>query len=156
MSEMVELGFKRIHPNARLPEKAHESDAGMDVYAIDSVRLERFVPTLVRTGLVPKIPDGYEIQVRPRSGMALKRSITVWNSPGTVDQGYKNEIGVILLWAPNEDYVGANDCAEINAGDRIAQFVLAPVTKCKVCEVEDVGESDRSKVGHDGFGSTGK
>ena len=156
----VELGFKKVHPNAVLPKKAHDSDAGMDVYAVENTTLLPFTPTLVKTGLVPKIPDGYEIQVRPRSGLALKEGITVWNSPGTIDAGYKSEIGVILLWVPSHDFyqkaISGNWHKVVYKGDRIAQFVVAPVVKSRAIEVSDVGESDRSKQGHNGFGSTGK
>lgn len=151
---MVKIGFKKIHEKARLPEKAHASDAGFDVYAVDDTVLKPFTPTLVKTGLVPNIPDGYEIQVRPRSGLALKNGVTVWNAPGTVDAGYKGEIGVILLFSPTLGNPQTH--VQVHAGDRIAQFVVAPVLPCTVHEVEDVGESDRSKVGHDGFGSTGQ
>lgn len=157
---MVKLGFKKISPYAKLPKKAHKSDAGMDVCAVEVTWLEPFRPTLVRTGLVPDIPEGYEIQVRPRSGLALKNGVTVWNSPGTVDSGYKGEIGVIMLWTPYAyDPDGEGDRPDrfiVRKGDRIAQFVLAPVAQCEVAEVSDVGESDRSKAGHCGFGSTGK
>lgn len=164
---MVEIGFKKIHAKARLPEKVHASDAGFDVYAVEDVVLNPFTPTLVKTGLVPSIPDGYEIQVRPRSGLALKNGVTVWNAPGTVDAGYKGEIGVILLFSPENGSLSEliNDGTglrrepsqfQVHAGDRIAQFVVAPVIPCTVHEVDDVGESDRSKVGHDGFGSTGQ
>ena len=157
---MVKLGFKKVHPDAKMPKKAHESDAGMDVCAVECAFLEPFRPTLVKTGLVPDIPEGYEIQVRPRSGLALKNGVTVWNSPGTVDAGYKGEIGVIMLWTPNAYYPdGEGYLPErfiVSKGDRIAQFVLAPVVPCVVEEVKDVGESDRSKAGHVGFGSTGR
>ena len=156
---MVKLGFKKVHPDAKMPKKAHESDAGMDVCAVEVTWLEPFRPTLVKTGLVPSIPEGYEIQVRPRSGLALKNGVTVWNSPGTVDAGYKGEIGVIMLWTPhacNKDSEGDLPSRfVIGKGDRIAQLVLAPVVPCSVEEVDDVGESDRSKAGHGGFGSTG-
>ena len=151
---MVEIGFKKVHNKARLPEKAHLSDAGFDVYAVEDTVLKPFTPTLVKTGLIPNIPEGYEIQVRPRSGLALKNGVTVWNAPGTVDSGYKGEIGVILLFSPMRG--NPNMYVQVHAGDRIAQFVVAPVIHCTVHEVYDVGESDRSKVGHDGFGSTGK
>lgn len=151
---MVEIGFKKVHEKARLPEKAHASDAGFDVYAVEDVALKPFTPTLVKTGLVPNIPEGYEIQVRPRSGLALKNGVTVWNAPGTVDAGYKGEIGVILIFSPTMG--NPHTHVQVHAGDRIAQFVVAPVIPCTVHEVEDVGESDRSKIGHDGFGSTGK
>lgn len=156
---MVKLGFKKVHPDAKMPRKAHESDAGMDVCASEVTWLKPFRPTLVKTGLVPNIPDGYELQVRPRSGLALKKGVTVWNSPGTVDAGYKGEIGVIMLWTPNacDPDVDGNspDVFTVMKGDRIAQLVLAPVVPCVVEEVDDVGESDRSKAGHGGFGSTG-
>lgn len=157
---MVPLGFMKVHPEAKMPERAHPTDAGMDVYAVELTRLEPFKPTLVRTGLVPDILDGYEIQVRPRSGLALKHGVTVWNSPGTIDSGYKSEIGIIMLWTP---YANETDSEGhhphgfiINKGDRIAQFVLAPVTPCKVREVFSVGESIRTRTGHNGFGSTGR
>lgn len=152
---MIRLGFKKIHPDARLPQKAHPSDAGMDVYALETIRIAPFEPILVRTGLIPDIPLGYELQVRPRSGLALKSGITVWNSPGTIDAGYKSEIGVILFWTPytRKDGIAQRiDEMIIKKGDRIAQFVLAPVIPCETCEVEDVGSSDR---GTGGFGSTG-
>ena len=157
----MKLGYKKVHPEAKLPSYAHEGDAGMDVYAVEDVELNPFTPTLVKTGLIAEIPTGYEIQVRPRSGLALKQGITVFNAPGTVDCGYKGEIGVILLWSPSaatsqDDGSFANFsgkvCAEIHKGDRIAQLVLAPVTKAEVVEVTEVSETER---GTGGFGSTG-
>ena len=160
------LGFKKAHPDAKIPTYAHEGDAGMDVYAVEDVTLYPNTPTLVKTGLIAEIPTGYEIQVRPRSGLALKQGITVWNSPGTVDSGYRNEIGVILLWSPKcmsrltkEGYCllqpSAHEPAEkmIWKGDRIAQFVVAPVTRCEPVEVQEVSDTERGKGG---FGSTGK
>lgn len=153
---MVKLGFMKVHPDAKIPKKAHESDAGMDVCAVVQTVLRPFVPTLVRTGLVPEIPDGYELQVRPRSGLALKHGATVWNSPGTVDAGYKGEIGVIMIWTPYssaaDGLLQKTDHFVISAGDRIAQLVLAPVVNVETCEVDNVGTSDRGKGG---FGSTG-
>lgn len=157
---MMKLGFKKVHPDAVLPKYAHQGDAGMDVCAVEDVALWPFTPTLVKTGLVAEIPDGYELQVRPRSGLALKRGITVWNSPGTVDCGYKGEIGVILLWAPRcerdiDDTIRVTEnigVANIYKGDRIAQLVLAPVTRAEVVEVVEVSDTER---GAGGFGSTG-
>lgn len=161
----MQIGFKRVHPDAVLPKYAHEGDAGMDVCAVEDVRLRPFEPTLVKTGLVADIPTGYEIQVRPRSGIALKQGVTVWNSPGTVDCGYRNEIGVILLWTPFGPPFDVLDKAEfdpaicikeswmvLHKGDRIAQFVVAPVTRCEPVEVTEVSETER---GTGGFGSTG-
>ena len=156
ISEVVRLGFKKVHPDAKIPEKAHLSDAGMDVCAVVVAWLEPFKPTLVKTGLVANIPEGYELQVRPRSGLALKNGVTVWNSPGTIDEGYKGEIGVIMLWTPhacNKDAEGDLPSRfVIGKGDRIAQLVLAPVVNVETYEVQDVGTSDR---GEGGFGSTG-
>lgn len=161
----MQIGFKKVHPDAVLPKYAHEGDAGMDVYAVEDVKLRPFEPTLVKTGLVADIPTGYEIQVRPRSGLALKQGVTVWNSPGTVDCGYRNEIGVILLWSPFSPPFDVLDKAEfdpaicikeswmvLHKGDRIAQFVVAPVTRCEPVEVTEVSDTER---GTGGFGSTG-
>ena len=157
----MRLGFKKVHPDAKLPCYAHVGDAGMDVCAVEEVELEPFTPTLVKTGLVADIPTGYELQVRPRSGLALKKGITVWNSPGTVDCGYRGEIGVIMLWAPQARVsscdgffanVSGSSYVTINKGDRIAQLVLAPVTKAEIVEVSEVRDTER---GTGGFGSTG-
>lgn len=151
---MVKLGFKKLDKDAEIPKKAHPEDAGMDIMSIEGACLEPYVPTLVRTGLAVDIPNGYEIQVRPRSGLALK-GVTVWNAPGTIDSGYKGEIGVILVWSPHQNYTDGIDARRysIYKGDRIAQLVLAPVVGCETCEVSDVGTSDR---GEGGFGSTGR
>ena len=161
----MKLGFKKIHPDARLPSYAHEGDAGMDVYAVEDVVLYPFTPTLVKTGLIAEIPTGYEIQVRPRSGLALKQGITVFNSPGTVDAGYRSEIGVILMYSPRCLYRQENhyvllqiNKSDYNAekmirkGERIAQLVLAPVTRCEPVEISEVSDTER---GTGGFGSTG-
>ena len=158
------LGFYKTNPDAQLPKYAHPGDAGMDVFALADTILRPGVPTLVKTGLIAEIPDGYEIQVRPRSGLALKDGITVWNSPGTVDSKYRGEIGVILMWFPamtvpntSPRLISATDSTPsakmIKKGDRIAQFVLAPVTAAEVYEVQEVSSTER---GAGGFGSTGK
>lgn len=156
----IKLGFKKLDPNAQLPKYAHEGDAGMDVFALEDTTIFKDRPTLVRTGLAAEIPLGYELQVRPRSGLALK-GITVWNSPGTIDAKYRGEIGVIL----NFTNVGGSHydengvlCANatqynIKAGDKIAQLVLAPVTFAEPYEVQELSETDR---GTGGFGSTGR
>lgn len=147
----MKLGFKRVHPDAKLPAYAHEGDAGMDVYAVEDMRLWDSKPTIVSTGLVAQIPMGYELQVRPRSGLATK-GVTVWNSPGTIDSGYVGVIGVILCYlSPNKDETTVQ-YFDIKKGDRIAQLVLAPVTKAELVEVSEVSETER---GTGGFGSTG-
>ena len=157
----MKIGFKKVHPDAVLPRYAHDGDAGMDVYAVEDVKLLPFTPTLVKTGLVADIPTGYEIQVRPRSGLALKYGITVFNAPGTIDEGYKGQIGVILLWSPFADCDRTSfdpaTCIKgswmmLHKGDRIAQFVVAPVTRCEPVEVKEVSDTER---GTGGFGSTG-
>ena len=167
----MKLGFKKVHPDAKLPSYAHDGDAGMDVYAVEDVKLNPFTPKLVKTGLIAKIPTGYEIQVRPRSGLALKEGITVFNAPGTVDSGYTGEIGIILMWSPQTvvynshldgrtriyEYLPKTNDEEfhktIHKGDRIAQLVLAPVTRCVPVEIEAVSKTER---GEGGFGSTGR
>ena len=158
----IKIGFKRVHPNAVLPKYAHEGDAGMDVCAVEDVELKPGKATLVSTGLIADIPEGYEIQVRPRSGLALKQNITVWNSPGTVDQNYRGVIGVIMLYQPSLSDIQLKglglvfpinvESKIIHQGDRIAQLVVAPVTRCNPVEVKEVSDTDR---GTGGFGSTG-
>ena len=139
------LKFKRIHPDAALPAYAHPSDAGMDLRSVADVTIPRFGRALVPTGLVALLPPGYEIQVRPRSGLALKKGVTVLNSPGTIDAGYRGEIGVILANFGEESF-------EVKKGDKVAQLVLAPVTQAAVEETDVVDATDR---GAGGFGSTG-
>lgn len=157
----MKLGFKKTHPDAILPKYAHDGDAGMDVCAVEDVELISGKATLVSTGLIADIPTGYEIQVRPRSGLALKQNITVWNSPGTIDSNYRGTIGIIMMYLPPVSDIRfrehrviplAADSKIIHKGDRIAQLVVAPVTKCEPVQVEDVSETDR---GAGGFGSTG-
>jgi len=139
------LRFKRIHPDAVLPAYAHPSDAGMDLRSVAGLVLEPGRRALVPTGLVVLLPPLYEAQVRPRSGLALKAGVTVLNTPGTIDSGYRGEIGVILANFGEAPF-------EIKVGDKIAQLVIAPVTQPEVVETEVVDETDR---GEGGFGSTG-
>ncbi len=140
------LGFKRIHPAAVLPTYAHPSDAGMDVRSVQELIIPAGQRALVPTGLVAIIPPNYEIQVRPRSGLALKQGVTVLNTPGTIDSGYRGEIGVILMNLGEQAF-------EVKVGDKIAQLVFAPVTQPTIEEVFEIDETDR---GAGGFGSTGK
>ena len=142
----MKLSFKRIHPDAVLPSYAHEGDAGMDVRSVQALTIQPGRRALVKTGLVAEIPSGYEIQVRPRSGLAFKHGVTVLNSPGTVDSGYRGEIGVILANFGDEPF-------PVPVGDRIAQLVVSPVTQAEISETSDVSSSER---GEGVFGSTGK
>ena len=139
------LRFKRIHPDAVLPAYAHPSDAGMDVRSVADIAIPPGGRALVPTGLVAIIPPMYEIQVRPRSGLALKHGVTVLNTPGTIDAGYRGEVGVILANFGSADFA-------VKKGDRVAQLVIAPVTRPAVVEVDEVASTDR---GGGGFGSTG-
>lgn len=139
------LAFKRIHPDAVLPAYAHPSDAGMDIRSVVEVTIPARGRALVQTGLVVLLPPGYEAQVRPRSGLALKHGVTVLNTPGTIDSGYRGEIGVILFNSADTDF-------PVKKGDRIAQLVIAPVTQPTVVEAAEIDETDR---GAGGFGSTG-
>ena len=139
------LKFIRIHPDAVLPAYAHPSDAGMDVRSVEDLAIAPGKRALVRTGLVMMLPPLYEAQVRPRSGLALKHGITVLNTPGTIDSGYRGEVGVVLINLGQEEF-------KVAKGDKIAQLVIAPVTQPEVAEAFDVDETDR---GEGGFGSTG-
>ena len=137
--------FNKVHPDASLPSYAHPGDAGMDVRSVEDVELAPGARALVHTGLVMILPPGWEAQVRPRSGLALKHGVTVLNAPGTIDAGYRGEVGVILA--------NLGDVAfPVRKGDRIAQIVVAPVTTADIEESEVVDETDR---GAGGFGSTG-
>ena len=139
------LSFKRINPDAVLPSYAHPGDAGMDLRSVDDAVIPSGGRVLVHTGLVVNLPPGYEAQVRPRSGLALKSGVTVLNTPGTIDAGYRGEVGVILA------NFGAEPFA-VRKGDRIAQMVIAPVTFAEIVETDSIDETDR---GAGGFGSTG-
>ena len=137
--------FKRIDPSATLPSYAHPDDAGMDIRSIEELTLVPGGRSLVRTGLVMVLPSGYEAQVRPRSGLALKSGVTVLNTPGTIDEGYRGEIGVILANFGTEPFT-------VEKGAKIAQMVIAPCTRA---EIEETTETDATERGEGGFGSTG-
>ncbi|MFN6166156.1 MAG: dUTP diphosphatase [Pseudanabaena sp.] len=142
--QTVEIKFNKLHPDAQIPSYAHVGDAGADVYSVAEVTLQPSDRAAIPTGLAVDIPIGYEIQVRPKSGLALKHGITVLNSPGTVDAGYRGEIQVIVINLGKEVYTFAK-------GQKIAQLVLKPVIQAQFIDGE-LGTSDR---GDGGFGSTG-
>ena len=139
------LRFRKVHPDAVLPSYAHPSDAGMDVRSVEELTIAPGKRALVHTGLVMLLPPKYEAQVRPRSGLALKSGVTVLNTPGTIDSGYRGEVGVILVNFGDADF-------QVKKGDKIAQIVIAPVTQPEIVETAEVDETDR---GSGGFGSTG-
>ena len=137
--------FKRLGPDAVLPAYAHPGDAGMDIRSVDDLEIAPGARALVHTGLVMMLPPGWEAQVRPRSGLALKHGVTVLNTPGTIDAGYRGEVGVILANLGDAPFA-------VRKGDRIAQVVVAPVTTAAIEETDVVDDTDR---GGGGFGSTG-
>lgn len=149
MSEPLSIRLRRL-PHADglpLPEPASTGSAGMDLRAaLDApVTLQPGERRLIPTGLVLELPHGYEGQVRPRSGLALKHGVTVANAPGTIDSDYRGEVGVILIHFGDQPLT-------IERGDRVAQLVVAPVTAVVWREAETLADSHR---GEGGFGSTG-
>ena len=141
----LDVKIKRIHPNAKLPLQANPGDAGMDLYSIEAVEIPAGEAKLIKTGLQIELPKGTEAQVRPRSGLALKHSVTVLNSPGTIDEGYRGEIGVILINHGKETFL-------VEAAMRIAQMVIAHVPTVQLSEVEELSDTVR---GTSGFGASG-
>jgi dUTP pyrophosphatase len=143
----MRVRIQRLCPEAALPVYAHgpEEDAGMDLCAIADTLLEPGVPRTVPTGLAIELPPGYEAQIRPRSGLALKHAITLPNSPATIDPGYRGEIRVILLNLGREPY-------QVRRGDRIAQMVVA---RYEPIEWDESG-LNHSARGAGGFGSSGR
>jgi len=143
----LKVKVKRDNPEMDIPVYAHEGDAGMDVRADikEPITLRMLERAIIPTGIRTAIPAGYEIQVRPRSGLAAKHGITVLNTPGTIDEKFRNTIGVILINLSNEPFV-------IYPGDRIAQIVL---NKFETIEWEEVDSLDDTERGLNGFGSSG-
>ena len=145
---MVKVLIKKLNPAVKIPAYKTTGASGMDLMAFTKhpIKLTSMNSCLVPTGLSISFSEKYEIQIRPRSGLAAKNNISVLNTPGTIDSDYRGEIKIILF---NH---GANDFI-INNGDRIAQMILAPVYKMELEEVENLPETSRGKGG---FGSTGK
>jgi dUTP pyrophosphatase len=141
----LELRLRKLHPDAILPQYQHPGDAGVDLHALEALAIAPHSTALIKTGLAAEIPPGTELQIRPRSGLALKHSITVLNSPGTIDANYRGEIGVILINHSNETF-------HITPTMRIAQMVMAPVLQATITEVTELSQTTR---GSGGFGSTG-
>lgn len=139
------LKVKRLNSHACIPAYAHEGDAGLDLFASAPVVLQPGESALVPTGISLELPPGTEAQVRPRSGLALNHQITVLNSPGTIDAGYRGEIGVILINHGHHPF-------EVTIGMKIAQMVIQPVLRVTVEASEALSNTTR---GEKGFGSTG-
>lgn len=143
----MKLRIRKLLADAIIPKYAHgpEEDAGMDLCAVEDAVLEPNVPKAVATGLSIELPPGFEAQVRPRSGLALKFAISIPNSPGTIDPGYRGELKVILINLGKASYA-------ITKGDRIAQMIVA---RYEAVEIEE-GELSESARGEGGFGSSGR
>ena len=145
---MVKVLVKRLDSKVKIPQYKTSGSSGMDLMAFvkNSIKIEPNTLELVPTGLSVAIPEDLEIQIRPRSGLAAKSSISVLNTPGTIDSDYRGELKIILFNHGNKDFI-------INNNDRIAQMVLTPVIKMEIEEVDQLPETIR---GSGGFGSTGK
>ena len=139
------LRVTRLNSSAILPDRAHASDAGLDLYSAVDVTIPPGETRLVGTGLALELPPGTEGQIRPRSGLALKHGVTVLNSPGTIDEGYRGELGVILINHGRATF-------EIRHGMKIAQLVVQSRLALDVVEATQLSDTDR---GSGGFGSTG-
>lgn len=141
----MKLGIKKLDPKAVVPQYQTHGSVGFDLHAISDDRLEPGERKLIDTGLAFVIPSGYEVQIRPRSGLALKHGVTVINTPGTIDWDYRGPIKVLLINLGDEPFL-------IKAGDRIAQAVVKETVRVEFEEVEEISGTQR---GSGGFGSTG-
>lgn len=139
------LKILKLHESAIIPKYEHPNDAGLDLLSIDELELPSGESRLIHTGIAIELPQGTEAQIRPRSGLALRYQITVLNTPGTVDEGYRGEIGVILINHGKSSF-------QVTKGMKIAQMVITPVVRVDVEEVNSLSLTSR---GNGGFGSTG-
>ncbi len=140
--------IKKLDPLVKLPQYKTSGASGLDLMAFtkEPIEIKPKTSSLIPTGLSVAFSENYEIQIRPRSGLAAKKNITVLNTPGTIDSDYRGEIKVIIYNHGDENFL-------VNNGDRIAQMILAPVVKMELEEINNLPESIRGKGG---FGSTGK
>tara|TARA_Y100000816_G_scaffold267699_1_gene229316 strand:+ start:4130 stop:4567 length:438 start_codon:yes stop_codon:yes gene_type:complete len=145
---MVKVLIKKLNPKVKLPKYKTLGASGMDLMAFlrEPIIIKSKTSSLISTGLSIAFSDNYEIQIRPRSGLAVKNNISVLNTPGTIDSDYRGEIKVVIFNHGDKEFI-------VNNGDRIAQMILAPVKKIELEETNDLPETVR---GEGGFGSTGK
>lgn len=143
----MEILIQRLNDDAQLPQFAHITDAGADLYSIEDLVLQPGERALVGTGIALAIPEGYGAFVQPRSGLAIKHGISMVNTPGTIDAGYRGELKVILI---NHDL---KEPFQVAKGDRIAQLIIQRVEHPVFVEADNLPDADR---GDNGFGSTGK
>lgn len=141
----MKLLVEKINEKAIIPFQAHEGDAGMDLFSVEEVVLKPMERKLIHTGIRIQLPKNTEAQIRPRSGLALKNGITVLNTPGTIDEGYRGEIGIILINLGQEEF-------KVTQGMKVAQMVIKPTLTLDVEQVIELTLTDR---GEGGFGSTG-
>jgi len=170
MREEIEVYIERLDPNIQLPTYANITDAGMDIRASEDVLIYPLKTKIIKTGLKFAIPEGYEIQVRPRSGISVNTPLRISNSPGTIDTGYRGELGIIMTNTSTHDGMVGTRCISrppytleekgnlqgiylINKGDRIAQIILQRVPSIKFIEVENIKDIGIDRNG--GFGSSG-
>lgn len=142
---MNKLKIVKLKSSAVIPRYEHYGDSGMDLISIEEVEIKSYESKLIKTGISIELPPNTEAQIRPRSGLALKHQITVLNTPGTIDEGYRGEIGVVLI---NHGSISF----KVLPGMRIAQMVIMPIIRVEIEEVDFLSSSIR---GTDGFGSTG-
>lgn len=143
----IDVSIKRLDPSLELPQYAYEGDAGLDLRANESVDIAPYERVLIHTGIAIALPDGYAGFVQPRSGMALKRGLSIVNTPGLIDAHYRGELMVIAI---NLD---AHEPIHIERGERIAQLVIQEVPTVRLVEVDELDRTDR---GAGGFGSSGE
>ena len=141
----MKIMIQKIHKDAKIPEFAHKGDAGTDLYSVDETKISPNEIKLVSTGIKIAIPEGYEIQVRPKSGLALNHGITLLNTPGTIDSGYRGEVKVIMANFGKETF-------KIEKGSKIAQLILNKIEFPEFELTEELPDSSRKEGG---FGSTG-
>lgn len=142
---IYDIKIKLIHKSALLPHQANMGDAGLDLFSIEEKIIKSGEAELIRTGIKIELPKGTEAQIRPRSGLALKHSITVLNSPGTIDEGYRGEISVILINHGKDNF-------RVEKQMRIAQMVVAPIARVNIIPAEELTNTERAEGG---FGSSG-
>lgn len=141
----MKIKILKLQNSAIVPRYEHKKDSGLDLISIDDLEIPPSESRLIHTGIAIELPSATEAQIRPRSGLALKYQITVLNTPGTIDESYRGEIGVILINHGKNSF-------KVTKGMKIAQMIIVPVIRVEIEEVEKLSQTDR---GTDGFGSTG-
>lgn len=144
----MDIKVKKLKDNAIIPKYQSSGAAGFDFHATDTISIAPGKTSIIDTGLSFEIPEGYELQIRPRSGLSAKSPLRVANSPGTIDSDYRGSVGIIIYNTSNS----AVESYKVNAGDRIAQGVIVPVQRATFVEADNLSNTER---GDGAFGSTG-